>query len=268
MSELSARNLPLALFGWLCLFGTIACGIMILSSDTQVQGINAWIKPTKFFLSTVIFVWSIGWFTGYLAQKGIVMTYSWVVIAVLAFELIWITYQAARGELSHFNMLTSFHGVMWSLMGGAISIMTLFTLFIGILFFQGSFPELPPAYLWGIRLGTIIFVIFAFEGGIMGAQSAHTVGAPDGGPGIKFLNWSFTHGDLRVAHFFGMHALQILPLLGYYAFSSNKSIIIASVLYFALAIGLLAMALNGGSIVPTSVMGAKAEKETIVTLNK
>lgn len=251
-NNLALRNLPLFYFGWACLAGAFISGLLILLTDTQVLGINAWIKPFKFFLSSFLFVWTMGWLLGYLTTTPVITVYTWVVIGVMAFELIYITWQAAQGQLSHFNVSTQFHGTMFSLMGFAISIMTLFTAYIGYLFFIGDFPELPTAYLWGIRLGILLFVVFAFEGGLMGARLSHTVGAPDGGSGIPLLNWSLTHGDLRIAHFVGMHALQVLPLLGYYVFSTSRSVILVAIVYGLIALMVMIQALNGVPLVRIS----------------
>lgn len=44
----------------------------------------------------------------------------------------------------------------------------------------------------------------------------HTIGTLDGSKGLSILNWSCTHGDLRIAHFIGMQALQIIPILSFY----------------------------------------------------
>ena len=56
-------------------------------------------------------------------------------------------------------------------------------------------------------------------GGLQGfaivANLGHNVPGPDGGRGLLPLNWSVTQGDLRIAHFIGLNALQALPLFGY-----------------------------------------------------
>ena len=73
----------------------------------------------------------------------------------------------------------------------------------------------PAGYVWCLRLGLLVFVAGSIMGGVMIGLKQHTVGAPDGGPGLPGLGWSTRAGDLRAAHFLGMHALQALPLLGW-----------------------------------------------------
>jgi hypothetical protein len=134
----------------------------------------------------------------------------------------------------------------------AASLVTLYTAYVGFLFFVNDFPNLPNYYVWAIRLGIVIFVIFSFEGFVMGSKLTHTIGGPDGGEGIPLLNWSKRFGDPRVAHFIGMHALQVLPLLSFYLLKNLKATIVLSVLYGLLALFTLIQALNGKPLVKTT----------------
>ena len=231
LSELTKRNKLLFRFGWFCLAGVVFCMIQFQRDTTFVAGINAWIKPLKFFLSIAIFSWTMAWLLYHLEAQGKVKIFSRMVVLVLLFELVVITWQAANGRLSHFNISTPLYGALFSAMGIVITILSLWTGYMAFLFFKQKKFNISNSYLWGIRLGIILFVIFSFEGGIMAARLAHTVGNVDGSPGLPLFNWSKEYGDLRVAHFLGMHALQLLPLVGYYLCTKNWQILLFSSLY-------------------------------------
>lgn len=251
ITELKRRNQTLYFFSLICLVGAAVCITMIFLSDTVVLGINAWYKPMKFFLSTIIFSCTMGWLMYYLNRPLHTMLYSWTFIITLAFELVYITLRASQGQLSHFNISTSINALMFNLMGVAIVIITLWTAYVAFLFWKRSFPQLPAAYLWGIRFGLVLFVVFAFTGGMMAARLSHTVGsAMETTQGLPVLNWSRESGDLRIAHFFGMHALQLLPLLGFYITRSKQQIILLSLIYAAAVTALLLQALNALPLVP------------------
>jgi hypothetical protein len=244
LDSLRVRNTVLYYFGWANFLGIVLCSIHIYYSSRKVLGINAYIKPLKFFISTLIFVWSMAWFLSSLRLENQVGIYSWMVIAVFSFENIYIYIQAARGETSHFNLSTGFHSTMFMLMGLAIVIMTLWTGYMDYLFYRYP-PAVAPSYLWGIRIGILFFVIFAFQGGIMGSRLSHTVGNKDGGEGLPIVNWSTQHGDLRIAHFLGMHSLQILPIISFYWVKNVSMVLFISLVYFILVSYFLFQALRG-----------------------
>jgi hypothetical protein len=244
LTELKKRNPVLYYFGWIYFLGGIVCIILSQTSNTTVLGINAFLKPMKFFFSIWIFVWTMGWYLEYLDNKRRVKIYTWMVVIVMIIEQVIITWQAVNGRLSHFNTTSSLYAGLFSFMGVAITVLTVWTGVIGYYFFKQKLFKVPMPYIWGIRLGIIVFVIFAFEGGYMATQLSHTVGAPMGGPGIPVFNWSTEFGDLRVAHFIGIHSLQIFPLFGYYIAKTNRSVKIFAVVYFLLTGFLLVQALQ------------------------
>ena len=216
--------------------GSAVLAAMMLFDDTQILGINRWIKPIKFFSSAAIFTGTVALFLHLLqANATLKQIISWGVIAAMAIELILITMQAARGITSHFNTSTPFDAGVFSVMGLVIGINTVLVLLLGILYFTGE-TELPAGVLWGIRLGIFVFLLGSIQGGYMSSQVGHAVGVPDGGAGLPFVNWSTEGGDLRVAHFLGLHALQVIPLfaLGLGYLLREAKVRVALVILFAL----------------------------------
>ena len=231
-AELKKRNKDLYYFGWLMFIAFFVCLIASYFDNTIILGINAWIKPMKFYLSIGIMTWTISWLAYYLKDQKKVLIYSRVLIITMVIEMIIISYQAARGQQSHFNQSTIFNAVLFSIMGLSITIFVLWTAYICLLFFLQKDFNISKIYLLSIKLGLALFILFALEGWIMVGKLSHTIGAADGSPGLPFVNWSKAYGDLRVAHFFGMHSLQILPLTGYYLAQKKMQVILFAIIYF------------------------------------
>jgi hypothetical protein len=184
---------------------------MFFTDDTIVSGINAWIKPAKFAISIVVYLWTFAWLLWYIPDDRKINIITWIVIVCMTVENSLIFMQAFRGVRSHFNVSAAFDGLVFSLMGLFILINTFAVLYTIILFFTEKI-ELEKTSLVAWRIGLILFFLGAVSGGIMSGILKHTIGGPDDGPGLPLLNWSTVAGDVRAAHFFTLHALQLIPL--------------------------------------------------------
>ena len=163
IQQLSNRNETLFYFGIICFILSIAFLLLTKLTTTQLYNVNVWNKPFKFAISLGIYSWTMAWYCFYLPSFNINL-FNWTVVILWSFEIIYIAFQASKGQQSHYNISTKVYSVLYTLMALAATIVTLYTAYIGFLFFNNSFPELPNYYLWSIRLGIILFVIFSFEG--------------------------------------------------------------------------------------------------------
>jgi hypothetical protein len=230
------KNPLLAWLGTAMLFLFFAELILFFYDKRELTGVNIWLKPMKFSLATWIFTWTIAYILSFIENPTKVSIINWIVFTAMMIEIILIVYQAFRGEKSHFNMSSPANAAIFSMMGFVITINTIAIVVLTFWFFTDSFQlELP--LLWAIRLGLIMFVIFSFEGFVMGSMLKHSVGVADGGKGIFFLNWNISAGDLRVAHFIGIHALQALPLFALlllnFKHNMDETVALALVFIFA-----------------------------------
>lgn len=245
INELRHRDPLLFWVGAAMLLTLLVVTLLSISDTRLVLGINPWIKPMKFLTSITIFLWTVAWFmpeTRTEARRA-VNAVRWTISAAMIIEIACVILQAARGTTSHFNVATAFDALIFNIMGGTIAVNTL-AIIVFLTLVRRDTPPSRAGYLWGIRLGLAMFLLASFEGGLIVANNAHTVGGPDGGAGLPFVNWSMEHGDLRIAHFFGMHAMQALPLIGFLSHSRNV-VVGVGVIWLAVTGGLVTLALQG-----------------------
>jgi len=197
----------------------IMSGLLVMPlavDDRLVLGINPWIKPIKFCLSASIYVFTIAWFLHYIKSYSRIKKWiSYLTGITIIIDILIITFQAFRGLQSHFNYTTYFDQILFGIMGLCIGISTLMiVIYFLILFIGKSSISLP--YRLSILLSIFIFLVGSWVGGVMISIGSHTIGAEDGSFGILFFNWSREFGDLRIAHFLGLHAIQIIPMCYYF----------------------------------------------------
>ncbi|MEU1227140.1 hypothetical protein [Streptomyces sp. NPDC005828] len=203
----------------------VVSAVGIVVDDRMLVGVPIWTKPFKFSVSFVAYGLSLAWMLSLLPRgrragwwAGTVLTVASVV------EMVLITLQVIRGTQSHFNQATPFDTAVFQIMGGTVAVLWLCALVIAVLLLRARI--LDRAMAWAVRLSSLIALAGAAVGFLMVRPTpeqlatdnptivgAHSVGVPDGGPSMPITGWASNGGDLRIPHFFGMHALQLLPLL-------------------------------------------------------
>ena len=187
----------------------VTAGLALVDQRTLV-GAPLWFKPLKFSLSIALFALALAWMLGQLRERALRRT-GWAIVAGLVLEMVIIVGQAARGEKSHFNMDGGLGSILFAIMGATITVVWFLTLAVALRFLRE--PGRDRSMTLAIQLGLLVSLVGMAVGFLLAPNGGHAVGVPDGGPGLFFVGWSTTGGDLRIAHFVGLHALQVLPLL-------------------------------------------------------
>lgn len=235
---------------WIMLACAVMIAVGIWPDPVHILGVSRWLKPFKFFVSVAIFMFTTAYALRQLKPVAPTRRIAIAITACLSIENLLITMQSIRGVPSHFNNSTPFDAIVFGVMGFTIVANTLAVIWLMTQLFRNARP-LHPAILWGWRFGVILAIVGSLQGFVMVARAAHTIGAADGtGPGLPLLNWSMQFGDLRIAHFIGIHGYQALPIAGYLLARSETPrapLLLALVFaaYLGLTLLLLLQALSG-----------------------
>jgi hypothetical protein len=215
-------------FACACAALAVVATVGLLVDGRTLGGAPIWAKPLKFALSGAIYGLTWSWLCSLIDHRArTVRRASAVIVTLLGVELVLIIGQALRGRRSHFNFETVVDTVVYEVMAASIAVVWGGGLVLTVLVLRSDIRD--RARRLTVGLGSVLSLIGIGMGVLMtlptGTQidaitagrdfhalGAHTVGAPDGGPGLPLLGWSTTAGDLRIPHFVGMHALQALLL--------------------------------------------------------
>jgi hypothetical protein len=203
------------LLWWTCVLmaiGMLICFGMQFMDARLIAGVSVWEKPAKFFLSLIVQAATVAWAISLIERpaRG-VKTATWIFVAALVVEMVYMIYRASRGEASHFNTGTPFAAIMYTVMGvGSITLVAT-SAFVGWRVWQQRDSNLMrEAAGFGLMFGALLGTI---AGAYLSSHTSHWIGGDlNDANGVGFFHWSTTGGDLRVAHFIGLHTSQAVPL--------------------------------------------------------
>ncbi|WP_409466781.1 hypothetical protein [Amycolatopsis sp. GA6-003] len=211
---------------------TVLTVAAMLLDHRTLLGAPVWAKPFKFAVSGGLYYFTWSWLVSLLRGRlrKVASVATTVSVVLFAAEYVAIVFQAARVRPSHFANTSPFDAALFQAMGVMVAGLWLATLVTTVVLMFTRIED--RAVYWAVRTSAVVALIGAGLGATMTRPTpieraeikatghsdligAHSVGVADGGPGLPLLGWSTTGGDLRIAHFVGLHALQALPLLAF-----------------------------------------------------
>lgn len=220
---------PLVAASVLLLGAAVVALVGVAADPRVVGGAPVWLKPFKFAVSTALYSLTLAWiFTRLPDRPRLRRVVGWTTAVVFVLEVAIIAVQAGRGTTSHFNASTPLDRTLFAVMGTAIMIQTIASVAVGVALWRRQLGD--RVLGWALRLGMTLTIAGALTGPLMTRPTAeqlaqvragggmpilgaHSVGGADGGPGVPVTGWSREHGDVRVPHFVGLHAIQVLALV-------------------------------------------------------
>ena len=258
LSELIERQRLLALYGLATLLLAVPVLALQAIDPRTLHEVSVWVKPAKFLVSVGIFSLTAAWFWGYVTperrrSRALRVTAA-ILVATASFELLYILLQAGRGMDSHFNFSSPLSIALYGLMGVAAVLLVGTTLPLAWQIVRYPARGLRGDFVAALAIGLLLtFLLGGGLGGYMSQQAGHSVGAEGGH--VPLFGWNRSGGDLRTAHFLGIHAEQAIPLLaalvaGWSAPARWAALGAGTLAYAALTIAVFLQAVAGRPLLP------------------
>jgi MFS family permease len=191
--------------------------VIFLIDGGPWAGAIGWRKPIVFGLSLGITTIFLSWFMSYLRARPFT---GWVLMGVIAvcsgIEYALITAQAWRDVPSHFNDSTPLNEIIWIGMGVNIAFVWLASIGVTVMAFR-RFTG-PPSLALAVWAGLVVLFVGNLLGGIIIGNDAGVWGQRGDESSIFGAA-----GQIKVPHAVALHALQVLPLIGWMASFADLS---------------------------------------------
>jgi len=236
---------------------TAALAVAAVLDPRTLMGEPVWTKPLKFSVSIGLNGAALLWLAQRSPASPFVREATLLSALGLAVEQTLIMLQAARGVRSHFNTDTPFDGAVFAGMGASLAGgVGIAAVALAVIFVLRPPPD--PVLARVARSGLGLLLLGFAVGAVMLALGRHSVGTADGGPGLPLVGWSTVAGDLRPAHFVGLHGLQALIIASYLLRHAPVRTRLAVVRALTWGIGGLVTALTGQALAGDPVLSGSS----------